>query len=85
MPNKRSEIANVDHAVIHVMVQSAATENMTLHRGQNDVVTGPAGDSFRYAWKTRSELITSAELQQYGTTVPYGTTLRFGNLPGKVP
>lgn len=81
----RSSLTNNMHDVVKVIVRSHAIENMLLNRGQSDVVTGPEGETFTYAWKTRDDIITADEIDAYGAEGSYGTNITFGSPPGRVP
>lgn len=79
----KSTFYNRDHDVVKIIIISTSTENITLYRGQSDNINGPDGVLFRYAWKTRNELITDAELNKFGADAVYGTRIVFGSPQGK--
>jgi len=80
-----STFKNVDYNVVRIHFHSSGTENMRLNQGQSDVLRGPDGESYYYAWKARDEMITEEEFESYKATGVFGRNYSFGNPEGQVP
>ncbi len=80
-----STFTNIDYNLVRIHFETKGTENMLIYRGNYDKLKGPSNGEFRFAWKSRNEVITQDEFDTYAVTGYYGTDYEFGTPSGRIP
>ena len=82
--NVASLFRNDDYPVVQVSVRSTGTKNFKLDTTNQELVVGPEGDTFRYAWKSKDKSVTM-RFAADAATASYGDNIVFGTPAGNVP